>query len=276
MQTLPIHHLSPPPLQPDQSHDTLVGQSTVYVDLLEQVHLVAPTDCRVLLAGPTGSGKETLARAIHQSSERHAFPFYKINCVDFDQSLSHTPLHYLNQEGSPQSALNAQSPIDLARGGTLYLHEVGLLKSEAQTWLLRSILALEMESLNNSGIPNKDQIRIISSTSQNLQSDVTAHRFHSDLFYRLNVVPLHIPSLCSRRGDIPLLAHHFVTKYSGKYGKSIESISEKTLELLNTYSWPGNVEELENVIERAIILSKNSTLHIEQISLAPTNFPLHS
>ena len=275
MQTLPIQHLSPL-YQLGHASDTLVGQSAVFQDLLDQVHLVAPTDCRVLLAGPAGSGKETLARAIHNASERHASPFYKINCGDFDQNYSQTPLHYLNQEGSPQSALNALSPIELVRGGTLYLHEVGLLTSDSQTWLLRSLLAMEMESLNNPGTSSKDEIRIISSTSQNLHSEVITQRFRSDLFYRLNVVPLQIPSLCSRLEDIPLLLHHFVTKLSGKYGKSIENISQKTLELLNSYSWPGNIKELENVIERAIILSKNSTLHIEQISLAPTNFPLHS
>ena len=187
MQTLPIDQLSPL-LQAAHVGDPLVGQSAVFQALLEQVHLVAPTDCRVLLAGPAGSGKETFARAIHKFSGRHATPFYKINCPDFDPSLSHTPLHYLNQEGSPQSSLNDENPIDLARGGTLYLHEVGSLKSESQTWLLRSILAMEMEALNHPDIPSKDQIRIISSTSQNLHSDVSKRRIRSDLFYRLNVV----------------------------------------------------------------------------------------
>ena len=269
------HSLQEPP-ESLHTFDTLVGHSQMFQDLLEQARLVAQADCRVLLIGEEGSGKETLARAIHNYSIRHRFPFHKLHCAAFRPSTSQHPLQLWNQEGVPHTSGSKEMPVDLTHGGTLYLDEVGSLTPEAQTWLLRCLLTIEMESLNTPNCEKVDQIRIIAATTRNLQEDVTAHRFRAELFYRLNVVPLHIPALRNRLEDIEVLANYFVKMHAGKYGKTINRISDKTFQVLRDYDWPGNIEEMENLFERAIILSKSDTLHIEQIVHGPANFPFHS
>ncbi len=259
------------------SLDMLIGQGTAFQELLEQIRLVAQSDCRVLLVGEEGSGKETFARAIHTCSVRSHLPFQVINCADFHPNASQHPLHMLTQaDGSSPRADQRDFPIDLAHGGTLYLHEVGALTPEAQTWLLRCLLTIEMEALNKQEKANEDELRVIAGTSRNLQEDVARHCFRADLFYRLNVVPLHIPPLRRRLEDIEALVHYFVNMYAGKYGKTIDAISEKTIEVLRNYDWPKNLEELRGVLERAVILSKSPTLYLEHIVQDPANFPLHS
>ena len=267
---------SPHNPQPLNAFESLIGQGSLFQDLLEQARLVAQADCRVLLFGEEGSGKETLARGIHRSSIRHRSPFHKINCAEFRPHASQHPLQLWPQQGIPDSSNNREKPIDLNNGGTLYLHEVGALTPEAQTWLLRCLLTIEMEALNKPTCYRDEQIRIIAGTSRNLQDYVADHRFRAELFYRLNVVPLHIPPLRQRLDDIENLAYHFVRMYEGKYGKTIDRISEKTLKVLSQYSWPGNIKEMEHLIERSIILSKGPTLHIEHIAHGPAYFPFHS
>ena len=256
--------------------EMLIGQGTVFQDLLEQVRLVALADCRVLVVGEEGSGKETLARAIHSCSDRYRLPFQKISCKDFHPNTSQHPLQILSGVGGESSPYSSGLKNDLTLGGTLYLHEVEALSPEAQTWLLRCLLTIEMESLNNRGYGREDEIRVIAGTTRNLQDDVAALRFRAELFYRLNVVPLHLPPLRQRLEDIEALTHHFVRMYAGKYGKTIDEISEKTFQVFRHYDWPRNIEELEGLIERSIILSKGSTLHLEHIVRGPTNVPQHS
>ena len=275
MQAEATLHASHSP-QPLNAFEKLIGQAPLFQDLLEQARLVAQADCRVLLIGEEGSGKETLAQAIHRYSFRHRSPFHKINCGEFRPNPTKHPLQLWYQDGTSQTSNHGEMSLDLTNGGTLYLHEVGSLTPEAQTWLLRCLLTLEMESLNKPACYRDEQIRIIAGTSRNLQDDVADHRFRAELFYRLNVVPLHIPPLRHRLDDIESLAYHFVRMYEGKYGKTIDRISEKTLGVLSQYSWPGNIEELEHLIERSIILSKGPTLHFEHIAQGPVNFPSHS
>ncbi|MGB0909573.1 MAG: sigma-54-dependent transcriptional regulator [Nitrospirales bacterium] len=266
-------HYGPHPMN---TFETLIGRGTIFQDLLEQIRLVAQADCRVLLVGAQGTGKETLARTIHSYSTRHRLPFHKINCADFRPNTTQHPLQLWNQEDDTHTINPGDVPIDLTHGGTLYLHEVGSLSPEAQTWLLRCLLTIEMESLNSANSDKEDEIRVIAGTTRNLQDDVMAHRFRPELFYRLNVVPLHIPLLRHRLEDIEALAYHFVRIYSGKYGKRIERVSEETFQVLRNYDWPGNIEEMESLFERSIIRSKGPTLDIEQIVQGPANFPLHS
>ncbi len=259
--------------------EMLIGQGTVFQNLLEQVRLVAVADCRVLLVGEEGSGKETLARAIHSCSDRYRLPFHKINCKDFHPNISQHPLQMLSGvggESSPYTSDQQNETIGLTHGGTLYLHEVEALSPEAQTWLLRCLLTIEMESLNNRGYGREDEIRIIAGTTRNLQDDVAALRFRAELFYRLNVVPLQLLPLRQRLEDIEALTHHFVRMYAGKYGKTIDEISEKTFQVFRTYHWPRNIEELEGLVERSVILSNGPTLHLEHIVRGPSNVPQHS
>ena len=253
---------------PIQTFDDLIGKGLLFQELITQARLVAQTDCRVLLIGEEGSGKETLARSIHHDSSRRHSPFRTLQCATFHPAASHYPLHLWSQEGS---APPNDSFFDTICGGTLYLDEVGALCPDAQTWFLRFLLTIEMDSLNKLNSGRDEQFRIIAGTTRNLQEDVTAGRFRAELFYRLNVVSLHVPPLRHRQEDIRALAAHFVALYSGKYGKSIKHITEKTFEVLHAYLWPRNIEELERLIERAIILSNDNTLHVGGIAYDLTN-----
>ncbi len=263
-------------LHPEHTFETLIGNGTNFQNLLDQARLVAQANCRVLLIGEEGSGKETLARSMHHHSPGKRFPFHKLHCAQFCPTESQRPLQLCNQEGCLTSSNTRNSPIDLTYGGTLYLDEVGALSSEAQTWLLRSLLTIEMESLNQPHSDKEDHIRIIAGTARNLQEEVTARRFRAELFYRLNVVPLHLPPLRHRPEDIWTFVYHFVGMYAGKYGKTIDGISDKTLDVLRNYDWPGNITEMKNFLEKEVILAKGNILHIDQITHSPTNYPLRS
>ncbi|GJL54577.1 MAG: hypothetical protein NPIRA02_17090 [Nitrospirales bacterium] len=261
---------------PQPTHEPLIGQGTGFLALREQLRLVTEADCRVLLFGEAGSGKETIARHIHSHSIRCQLPFYRLHCATFRPNIAQHPLHLSTQDNDSQMPDSRESSIDLTRGCTLYLHEVGTLTPEAQTWLLRTVLTIEMESLNSLNHDSQDQVRIIAGTSQNLQQEVTAGRFRAELFYRLNVVPLHILPLRQRPEDIEAFVTHFVAMYAEKYDKRIDRISDETYELLTRYDWPGNITEMQYLLEKATILSNNGIVHIEQISQNPQNSPLHS
>ncbi|GJL66598.1 MAG: hypothetical protein NPIRA05_15690 [Nitrospirales bacterium] len=275
MPTDTIAHSIKEPL-PQPSATPLIGQGPSFLALLEQLHLVAQADCRVLLIGEEGSGKETLARRIHQESIRGHTPFHRLNCATFRPSSSQHPLQILSEQTDSHSLDHKEQTIDLSQGCTLYLHEVGTLTPEAQTWLLRILLTIEMELLNQPNSAPEDQIRIIAGTSQHLQEEVTKGQFRAELFYRLNVVPLHIPPLRHRPEDIEAFALHFVKMYAKKYDKRIDRISSQTYQTFTDYSWPGNITEMQYLLEKATILSKNGIVHIEQIAHDPQNSPLHS
>ena len=256
-----------------QTFDSLIGEGALFQKLISEARLTARTDCRVLLIGEKGSGKATFARSIHNESSRRHSPFRVLQCATFQPTASRHPLRLSNQEGS---ALQNDFHFDLPLGGTLYLDGVESLSRDAQTWLLRLLEASEVESLHQCHGIRDRQLRIIPGSTKNLKEDLTAGRFRAELFYRLNVVSLHIPPLRYRREDIGALTAHFVSMYAEKYGKTIQYMSEKTFEVLRTYLWPKNIEEMKKVLEQAIIFAKDNTLHIEHIAQDHTDLPLQS
>jgi chemotaxis protein methyltransferase CheR len=215
----------------------------------------------VLITGETGTGKELVARAIHNASSRKDRPLVKVNCGALSASLIESEL-FGHEKGAFTGALARKiGRFELANGATIFLDEIGELPSELQVKLLRVIQEGELERLGSSSTIKVD-VRIIAATNRNLDQDVKQGRFREDLWYRLNVFPITVPPLRQRRVDIPLLIEHFIRLFNKKFGKTITSISPATLKSLSDYSWPGNVRELANIIERATINSHGSVLKI--------------
>jgi DNA-binding NtrC family response regulator len=273
---------TPATVTPDAEHELrsktsfseIVGQSVALREVFKQVEIVAPTDSTVLIYGETGTGKELIARAIHHLSRRSSAPFVKINCAAIPTGLLESEL-FGHEKGAFTSAIAQRvGRFELADGGTLFLDEIGDLPLELQAKLLRVLQDQEFERLGSAKTVRVD-VRLVTATNCNLVEMVKAKQFRSDLYYRLNVFPLPMPSLRERREDIPLLVAHFVQKFATRMGKSIESIPDDTLAALLEYDWPGNVRELQNLIERAVILSRGTALSIPlselQLDQAPTN-----
>jgi predicted ATPase/tRNA A-37 threonylcarbamoyl transferase component Bud32 len=247
--------------------EEIVGTSPPLLDLLSQIEVVAPTDSTVLIQGETGTGKELIARAIHNRSRRKDRPLVKVNCGAISAGLVESEL-FGHVKGAFTGAIDRRAGrFELAHGGTLFLDEVGELPLDTQVKLLRALQEQEFEPVGSSKTVRVD-VRIIAATNRNLEEAVKAGRFRQDLFYRLNVFPLSVPSLSERQLDIPQLVMFFMSHFSKKFGKKIESISQESMQLLTSYSWPGNVRELQNIIERAVVLSQGSTL-----TLARNLFP---
>jgi transcriptional regulator with GAF, ATPase, and Fis domain len=215
----------------------------------------------VLILGETGTGKELVARAVHNLSPRQTRPLVKVNCAALPAALIESEL-FGHEKGAFTGALNRKAGrFELADGGTIFLDEIGDMPWELQAKLLRVLQEAEFERVG--GVQTlKVNVRVIAATNVDLAATVAHGKFREDLFYRLNVFPLEIPPLRSRREDIPLLCAHFVRKYAAKLGKKIETISQEALTALQSYVWPGNIRELENVIERAAILSPGGVLAI--------------
>ena len=261
-------------LRSKTSFSEIVGQSAALRHVFKDVEIVAPTDSTVLIYGETGTGKELIARAIHNLSRRSSAPFVKINCAAIPTGLLESEL-FGHEKGAFTSAIAQRvGRFELADGGTLFLDEIGDLPLELQAKLLRVLQDQEFERLGSAKTVRVD-VRLVTATNCNLVEMVKAKQFRSDLYYRLNVFPLPMPSLRERREDIPLLVSHFVQKFAPRMGKSIESIPDDTLAALLEYDWPGNVRELQNLIERAVILSRGTALGIPlselQLDQAPTN-----
>jgi formate hydrogenlyase transcriptional activator len=220
---------------------------------------VAPTDSTVLLLGETGTGKELVARSIHALSPRRGRSFIKLNCAAVPTGLLESEL-FGHEKGAFTGAVSQKvGRLELADKGTLFLDEVGELPLELQPKLLRVLQDREFERLGGIRTVHVD-VRIVSATNRDLRRDVAERKFREDLFYRLNVFPMQLPPLRDRRSDIPILVHHFVRKHAGRMGKVIEVIPRETMEALEHWSWPGNIRELENMIERMVILSNGPTL----------------
>ncbi len=252
----------------EHNFDEVVGRSPALLDLLGQVERVAPTDATVLILGETGTGKELIARAIHDRSGRRNRPLVKVNCGSIPAGLVESEL-FGHVKGAFTGALDKRTGrFELADGGTLFLDEVGELPLETQVKLLRVLQEGEFEPVGGSKTIKVD-VRIIAATNRNLEDEVKAGRFRADLFYRLNVVPLHNPPLRHRREDIPQLAAFFLSRYSRQFGKQMDGIAQETIERLVQYDWPGNIRELENLIERGVVLSRGSVLTIDR-NLLPT------
>ena len=233
--------------------EEIVGDSPALKSVLARVEKVARTDSTVLVTGETGTGKELIARAIHKRSLRSNRPFVSVNCAAIPATLIASEL-FGHEKGAFTGALHRRlGRFEVAEGGTLFLDEVGELPAETQVTLLRVLQEREFERVGGSQ-PIGADIRVISATNRNMEKAIANGVFRQDLFYRLNVFPISIPSLRERKEDIPTLIEYFIHRYSRKAGKKIGKLEKKTLELLESYSWPGNIRELQNVIERSIIL----------------------
>jgi formate hydrogenlyase transcriptional activator len=245
--------------------DHVIGRSQIFKDLLDQANRVAETDCRVLLIGEPGTGKELIARMIHTRSHRRQQPFWKIECT-------RNSLNFLDVEpGTPLRNPAHEHPgrepvgVGIQEHGTLYFEKIGALSNEKQAMMLRFLLNSELQEPQ--APKSHDGFRIIASTSRDLPWDAATKRFRADLLYRLNVIPLRIPPLRDRPEDIPLFLHHFAKKHAVKHSKVIGRFSKNTLPRFLGYSWPGNICELERVVEQAVISLRGSVLDIPQSAL---------
>ena len=246
-------------IETELGFEEIIGQSSSLRDVLQKARVVAPTDSTVLLLGETGTGKELVARSVHMLSPRRDQSFIKLNCAAVPSGLLESEL-FGHEKGAFTGAVNQKvGRLELADKGTLFLDEVGELPLELQPKLLRVLQDREFERLGGIKTVQVD-VRIISATNRELQKDVAEKKFREDLFYRLNVFPLQLPPLRDRRSDIPVLVHHFVRKHAGRMGRQIELIPNDTMRVLQNWNWPGNIRELENMIERMVILSKGPTL----------------
>jgi formate hydrogenlyase transcriptional activator len=240
--------------------EQIIGTSPALEAVLEQVEQVAPTDSTVLVQGETGTGKELIARAIHNLSSRCGRPFIKLNCAAIPFDLLESEL-FGHEKGAFTGAIAQKiGRFELADKGTLFLDEVGDIPLPLQPKLLRVLQEQEFERLG-SGRTHQVDVRLVAATHRNLVEMVKRNEFRSDLYYRLNVFPIPLPPLRGRREDIPALAAHFVEIYARRMGKQIDQISPETMSALVSYAWPGNIRELQNFIERSVILSSANVLH---------------
>ena len=239
--------------------EQLIGNSPALEAVLEQVERVAPTDSTILLQGETGTGKELIARAIHNISSRCGRPYIKMNCAAIPFDLLESEL-FGHEKGAFTGAIAQKiGRFEMADTGSLFLDEVGDIPLALQSKLLRVLQEQEFERLGGTRT-HQVNVRLVAATNRNLVDMVKRNEFRSDLFYRLNVFPIQLPPLRERRGDIPALVEHFVELYSRRMDKQIEQVGAETMSALSSYDWPGNIRELQNFIERSVILSDGPVL----------------
>ena len=247
-------------LDEERRHGDIIGQSAALADVLGQVDQVAPTSACVLIEGETGTGKELIARAVHAASKREDDAYIKLNCAAIPTGLLEAEL-FGHEKGAFTGAVAQRAGrFELADRGTLFLDEVGDIPLALQAKLLRVLQEQEFERLGSSRTQRVD-VRLVAASNRNLADMVAAGSFRQDLYYRLNVFPIRLPPLRERAVDIPELAEHFVRVYAQKFDKPVTQITNAALDVLCAYPWPGNIRELENFIERSVILSSGSTLH---------------
>jgi formate hydrogenlyase transcriptional activator len=237
----------------------MIGESAAFKAVLEQVNLVARADCAVMIQGETGTGKEAIARAVHNRSLRSNGPFITLNCAAIPAGLLESEL-FGHERGAFTGALSPRvGRLQSAHGGTLFLDEIGELPMELQPKLLRALQEQEFERLGSSQTIRVD-VRIVAATNQNLEQMVSDRRFRADLYYRLNVFPIMLPPLRDRVEDIPILVRHFVREFSRRMNKTIDGIPQHIIDTLCRRDWPGNIRELQNFIERAVLLTEGRLL----------------
>jgi transcriptional regulator with GAF, ATPase, and Fis domain len=243
--------------------EEIVGESPALQAVLARVTKVAPTDSSALITGETGTGKELIARAIHKRSQRAARAFVSVNCAAIPTSLISSEL-FGHEKGAFTGATQRRlGRFELAEGGTIFLDEVGELPQETQLALLRVLQEREFERVGGNKVIRAN-VRVITATNRDLQRAIEDGTFRGDLYYRLNVFPIEMPPLRQRRDDIPLLVEYFIDRYSSKTGKKIRAIEKSTLDRLKSYAWPGNIRELQNVIERSIVLCDSDTFTVDE------------
>ncbi|MCF0054764.1 sigma 54-interacting response regulator [Dyadobacter sp. CY356] len=262
--------VAPPAHAVNSIFNGIIGRSPQLTAVFDLISQVAPVDTSVLITGESGTGKERIADSIHALSSRRDHPIIKVNSAALPSNLIESEL-FGHEKGAFTGAFEKRlGRFEQANNGTIFLDEIGDMPLETQVKLLRVLQQKEIERIGGKA-PVKVNIRIIAATNRNLEKEVAEGRFRLDLYYRLNVFPIHVPSLAERREDIPLLVNHFVQVYSGKIGRKVSGISDKAMRNLLAYNWPGNIRELENVIERSVLLA-NSEL-IDQI-LLPAHQPM--
>jgi formate hydrogenlyase transcriptional activator len=247
--------------EPSSEFEGIVGSSPALRATLDHLRIVAPTDSTVLIEGETGTGKELIARAIHTHSDRRHRPFVKVNCAAIPADLLESEL-FGHEKGSFTGAVAQRiGRFESAHGGTLFLDEIGEMPLNLQTKLLRAVQEQEFERVGGNRTIQVD-VRIIAATNRDLKAMVDEGKFRADLYYRVAVFPLNIPPLRERREDILALVRYFVEKHARRMGRNIETIPADALDALTTYDWPGNIRELQNVIERSVVLSSSRELRI--------------
>jgi transcriptional regulator with GAF, ATPase, and Fis domain len=243
--------------------EEIVGSSPALQAVLSQVAKVAPTDSTVLITGETGTGKELIARAIHKRSQRSSRAFVSVNCAAIPRDLIASEL-FGHEKGAFTGATQRRlGRFESAEGGTIFLDEVGELPAETQISLLRVLQEREFQRVGGNDSLKID-VRVVAATNRDLQAAIADGEFREDLFYRLNVFPIEVPPLRQRKEDIPLLVEYFIDRYASKAGKKITGINKKSLELLQSYAWPGNIRELQNVIERSVIVCDSENLSVDE------------
>jgi formate hydrogenlyase transcriptional activator len=255
---------------PEYGFEGIIGKSSAIQKVLQQVAIVAPTDSTVLLHGETGTGKELIAHAIHNLSSRRDRTFVRLNCAAIPSGLLESEL-FGHEKGAFTGALiQKKGRFELADGGSLFLDEIGDISLELQPKLLRAVQEQEFERLGSTRTIQVN-VRMIAATHRDLGAMIREEKFREDLFYRLNVFPIEIPPLRERRDDIPLLVNYFASKLSQRMRKQITSVSRQTMEVLTNHSWRGNVRELANFIERAVILTRGEELEVPVNELATSS-----
>src|SRR6266851_6958331 len=237
----------------------IVGQSSALRQVLQLVEMVATSNATVLLLGETGTGKELIARAIHERSLRQKEPFLTLNCAAIPSLLFESELFGHERGAFTGAYIQKPGRLELADHGTLFLDEVGDMPLELQPKILRTLQERTYERVGSARTKSVD-VRLVAATNRDLKEMMTERQFRSDLYYRLNVFPIRIPPLRERREDISLLVQHFTQEYAGRLGKRIDAVPAATMRKLERWSWPGNVRELENLIERSVILTNGNTL----------------
>jgi formate hydrogenlyase transcriptional activator len=246
--------------------DEVVGRHPAFLAVLASAAQVAPTDASVLITGQTGTGKELVARAIHSASKRRDRPLIKLNCAALPTGLVESEL-FGHEKGAFSGAIARRiGRFELASGGTIFLDEVGEMPPDVQVKLLRVLQEREFERVGGN-TPIQADVRVIAATNRDLTRAIRAGTFREDLYYRLNVFPLHLPTLAERREDIPILVQFFLEKFGARIGKRIDAVEPDLMRRLQDYAWPGNVRELENVLERAVILARGPVLDAAAVPL---------
>ncbi|MGC4049758.1 MAG: sigma-54 dependent transcriptional regulator [Paludibaculum sp.] len=251
-----------------QEEEAIVGRSPAFVRILNQIPIIARSDSVTLILGETGTGKELIARAVHAQSLRSNGPFVKLNCAAIPASLLESELFGHERGSFTGAVVQTQGRFQQADKGTLFLDEIGDLPLEMQPKLLRALQEQEFERLGGERTIRVD-VRVVAATNHNLAELVAARQFRADLYYRLNVIPIHLPALRQRSEDIPALVEFFVRKFSERLNRRIETIPREVMECLKSHTWPGNIRELQNVIERAVLLSPGVVLRpaLEELKL---------